>query len=238
MQFTFGIITNGSQDLSAIIRSIIGLNISEKMFEIIIVGGTNTYTDINRNIKHIPFNETIKPNWITKKKNIVIQEAIFENVAILHDYISFDKDWYSSFITFGNNWDVCTCYIKNNNGKRFREFCFFPGYEWYKDISEKIEGKCLLPFNTEVTHNMLKYMYINGTFLICKKKIGLNIPFNEELVWGQGEDVEWYCNVISSYRDIKINWMSILYLNKDKTQCIWEEECKKEHINLLFKNDS
>ena len=68
MNFTFGIITTGNSDdnLNLIIDSIESQNISE--YEIIIIGNSN----VNRkNTFIIPFDETIKDAWITRKKNLI-----------------------------------------------------------------------------------------------------------------------------------------------------------------------
>ena len=34
-------------------------------------------------------------------------------------------------------------------------------------------------------------MYISGSYWVCKKHVMENFPLNDELLWGQGEDVEW-----------------------------------------------
>ena len=66
MNFSFGIITNGLNDhyLQIIIQSIEDNSIPH--YEIIIIG--NTQIKNTNNIKIINFDETIKENWITKKK--------------------------------------------------------------------------------------------------------------------------------------------------------------------------
>ena len=72
MNFTFGIITSNTVDQS-VLNSIYDQNIPK--FEIIVVGG---HPPINHKhyrspIPHIPFNETIKQNWITRKNNIITE---------------------------------------------------------------------------------------------------------------------------------------------------------------------
>lgn len=72
MDFTFGIVSNGDNQtfLNKVIDSIENENIPK--YEIIIVGNvrierTNTIV--------IPFDETIKKGWITKKKNIITNNS-------------------------------------------------------------------------------------------------------------------------------------------------------------------
>ena len=80
MDFTFGIITGGSQNhredteenlvverIKKIISTIDLQNIPN--YEIIIVGGPNQYENIN-NLRHVPFDDKRYFGWITKKKNI------------------------------------------------------------------------------------------------------------------------------------------------------------------------
>ena len=67
MEFTFGIITTDKTNLyvNKIIESIKLLSIPN--YEIIVVGGNNNYSN---DVIHIEFDESIKPAWITRKKNL------------------------------------------------------------------------------------------------------------------------------------------------------------------------
>ena len=81
MNFTFGIITElGVWD--GVIESIVSQNIPN--YEIIVVGGKSP----SSNVKHIPFDETYKKDWITRKKNIITSEARYTNIVYMHDYYS------------------------------------------------------------------------------------------------------------------------------------------------------
>ena len=109
--WSFGIITNNliiknkaiafeNEQVISILNSISSLNIPKEKFEIIIVGGNNVGNLVLDNIKIIDFDESIKKAWITKKKNIIIDESKFENIAIVHDYVFFDKNWYEGYLKF------------------------------------------------------------------------------------------------------------------------------------------
>ena len=65
MEISFGILTYpGNEDeAKKVIKSIEKQNIP--LYEVIVVGGKNVYTNIN--LKHIEFDESIKNGWITKK---------------------------------------------------------------------------------------------------------------------------------------------------------------------------
>jgi hypothetical protein len=238
MKFTFGFITTNTSNLIESINSIIDLQIPQTDFEVIIVGGTNIFTHLSF-ITHIPFDETIKNAWITKKKNIIIENAKYENIVMCHDYIKFDINWYSSFLTFGNDWDICVTKIVNKNGRRFRDFTFFPGYDWYSDIKDIIKERCLLPNDSKPTKECLRYMYISGSYFIVKKYVVEKYKLDERLSWGESEDVEWYKRVLKEYTDIKYNYNSIVHFTKIKDQCHWEEECGENNfskVELYIKN--
>ena len=54
-------------------------------------------------------------------------------------------------------------------------------------------------------------MYISGTYWIAKKRVMEEFPLNENLFWGQGEDVEWSKSVTKKY-NFSINPNSIVKL--------------------------
>ena len=78
IDFTFGIITSGDENAMFRVGEIINSIDRQKMpkKQIIIVGGTDLYseqalaninTDPNFSVEYIPFDETVKKPWITKK---------------------------------------------------------------------------------------------------------------------------------------------------------------------------
>jgi GT2 family glycosyltransferase len=179
MNFTFGITTTykNIDQLNEVFQSIEALNIPN--YEILCIGPTK-HEDTDT-VKYIYFDESEKEGWITRKKNTLVQSAKYENVVLMHDYYVFDKDWYTNFLEFGNDWDVASCQQLLINGKRhFTDWViwdspFFPQYASlpYDDWSQTL---C---------------MYQSGGFMIVKKELATKIPFNEELVHHQAEDVEW-----------------------------------------------
>ena len=128
--------------MRCIVESIRKQNIPE--YEIIIIGGPkvttgrHTFSLHNRpDIVHIPFDEEsgivgkgkqwcdeqmIKQGgWITKKKNIITQEAKYDNIVYFHDYHAFMPGWYEGYLKFGDEWDVCMNVIQDIWGNRFRD---------------------------------------------------------------------------------------------------------------------
>lgn len=217
MKITFGIITNTNQNnndyIKYIYQSIINQNIDDN-FEIIIVGGKNICL---QNIKHIPFDENIKNSWITKKKNIVAQEAKYNNIVLMHDYVYLDNLWYYNFKNFTENWDVCMNSIINTDNQRFRDWITWP--EW-------CEENDIIFLNYE-DNSRTKEMYISGTYFCVKKDFLLKYPLNESLSWGQGEDVEW-SNRIRNIWNYKCNPYSKVKLLKHKYNEHWYKKCNEE----------
>ena len=211
MEFTFGIITSGNnfENISKIVESI--KNQSIENYEIIIVGGENTF-EFENVIKYYSFDETLKDGWITKKKNIITSKAKYENIVYMHDYIIFHKNWYKGFLKFGNDFDIAMNKIYNKDKKRFRDWCLWTDNGNFVDDIVNPELKCLLPYSVK---NLSEFMYISGTYWVAKRKVMEENPLNENLLWGQGEDVEWSKRVRKEYR-YKMNKYSKVELLKQK----------------------
>ena len=239
MNFTFGIITNGSNDdfLSRIIHDIKCLNIPN--YEIIIVGGNTEF----EGAKHIKFDESQRPMWITKKKNLITENSKYENIVYTHDYITFDEKWYDEFLKFGNNFDICMNRINNLDGTRYRDWVLWPGDpNWEKQngydniqIRDLIDD-FIIPYSCK---NLSKFMYISGAYWVAKKDVMLEFPMDENLLWGQSEDVDWSMRVRKKY-NFSINEKSEVNLlkYKDKIFGIATEESISGLIKKLnIKND-
>jgi hypothetical protein len=225
MDFTFGIITSGNNDLyiKEIINSIYLQNIPN--YEIIIVGNSLL---VGHNIRVIPFDETIKNAWITKKKNIINKEAKYDIIVHLHDYIKLEKGWYEGFLKYGKDFDICTTKIENYNGNRFRDYNFF-----VFELPSLFQNRALLPYIFIPNSKLNKLMYISGAYFVIKKEIALKYPLNEDLCWGYGEDVEFSNRLTNDDIFLKCNPFSKVNFLKLKSQCEWEKEMTHEDLEYL-----
>jgi len=213
MDFTFGIITGGNDDMiNIIIDSIEKEDIPN--YEIIIVG----HCGVDRkNTKLIPFDENVRRAWITKKKNEITKAATYENVVYLHDYIKLEEGWYKGQLKAGNDFSIRMDKIIDNNGARYRDWCIWPHNG--NDMDTFIGRDCLIPY--EIT-NLSEYMYISGSYWISKKDIMIEFPLNEALTWGQGEDVQWSKEVRLKY-DFDMNTNSTVKLMKSGKDKVFNE---------------
>jgi len=201
MNFTFGITTTykNMDQLTEVFKSIEALNIPN--YEILCIGGIK-HEDTDT-VKYIYFDESEKEGWITRKKNSLVQSAKYENVVLMHDYYVFDKDWYTNFLKFGNDWDVASCQQLLINGKRH----FTDWVCWDSRI---------FPRYTSLRYDdwgHTKFMYQSGGYMIVKKDFMKKCPMNEEMTWGSAEDVEWSIRM-REIANWKCNGASIVKHNK------------------------
>lgn len=195
MEFTFGIVTDGNsiERIKKIINDIRNQEIPNS--QIIVVGGQEI-----EGIDWISFDETIKPKWITKKKNLITQHAKYENIVFMHDYVTLLPEWYLGMELFGNDWDICMTQIINSNNERYRDWCIWADKDYILNdsynnepgVKSNIIKRILPPY----TYNKTQNMYISGAYFIVKKYVMEKYPLDESLVWGQGEDVKWSGQVL------------------------------------------
>jgi hypothetical protein len=188
MDFSFGFITSGHNEgfLNTAFDQIRNMKIPN--YQIVLVGNSALR---GNDITYIPFDDNQRPNWITRKKNIITIVSKYENVVYLHDYIVFDPDWYQGFLTFGNQFDAVVCRIKNLDGTRYRDWCL-----WNRNHS--IMDWIVYPNRTLIPYELLRvksHLYFSGAFWVAKKSFMEKFPLNEELVAGEAEDVEWSIRV-------------------------------------------
>lgn len=216
MNFSFGIVTSGIKDrVDFVIDSIEKLNIPE--YEVIVVGNVN----VNRkNTTIIPFNENLRPAWITKKKNLITQNAKYENIVYSHDYVYYNSNWYEGWLKFGDNYKVCMNRILNADGTRYRDWCIWPHNNNFVDGLCARQRGCLLPY--DMTH-LSKYLYFSGAYWVGKKDVMMEFPLDENLLWGQSEDVEWSMRIREKY-DFSMNKYSSVQLMVQKDRAFEESD--------------
>jgi hypothetical protein len=225
MNFTFGIVTSGSEDnrVNLIIDSIERQNI--KNYEVIVVG-PNTY---DRNNTTSLIVEDDPRGHITYKKNLITLFAKYDNIVFMHDYYMLSDGWYLGQIAKGEDFKVRMDKIINLDGTRFRDWCIWPDNgNWMDSV---VKRECMIPYN--VSH-LSKFMYISGGYWIAKKDVMLEFPLDNSLYWGQGEDVIWSKQVREKY-PFQMNQHSIVQIIKPNKDKVFEEtspEVLREILSL------
>ena len=227
MKFTFGIITGGTNYilLENLINSIYLQEIPE--FEIIIVGSTSIKQTAN--IILIPFDESIKVGWFTKKKNIICNRAKYDNLIMAHDYYLFSKGWYEGFLRFGDDYDVCVNKILSISGERYMDYLISP-----YGLNGLTNRQHYLPYDLKLTPQLSKLCYISGGYYCIKKNIALTYPYDERLAMSLAEDLELFQRLGSNNITIKFNNFSEVSIQKYKERWDWESEMTDSEVNSFI----
>jgi hypothetical protein len=171
------------------VKSILDLELES--FEIIIVGRSEFP---NPAVKCVPFDESVKKGWITRKKNLAVSLSTGDIVVILHDYMKVNKDWTHSNIKslINSTWDVAMCRITNPDGTRWVDWTLWAqnsvGIRWW--FNRSLTN--LVPYTLKT---LTRFMYVGGSVMVVRREFMLENPLDENLSWGEGEDVEWSLRV-------------------------------------------
>lgn len=214
MKFSFCVPTNGINDINNLLESIIVQNIPE--YEILVIGGDIDAPIIHDNKiigKHISFDETqTNGAWITKKKNILVNEAKYDNLVIVHDYYQFLPGWYDGWVKFGENFEVATNKILNSDNTRHCDWSVDPTI--YENFYNKKDFAYLIPYNMNAT----KLQYISGGYMVVKKQFMISNPLDETCGppgFRRPDDLEW-CERVREITTFKMNPMSTIKTTKNK----------------------
>jgi|TARA_X000001388_G_scaffold35248_1_gene24804 hypothetical protein len=170
----------------------------------------------------------VKSGWTTRKKNLIWQNAKYENVVIFHDYYKFDKDWFAGFNKFGYDWDFCWNVKHTVSGDRYRD--------WILWDHPTLPKRLLLPYGEK---SLIRNQYFDGNYTVGKKSAWEKYPLNEDLLHYYGDDIEW------SYRVRKDQNLKLDFNPHSKVEHViprttgderysWETEAKKERaLNYL-----
>jgi len=198
---SFGIVFSGAQpEISKLIASLDSiLNVSMLLpnCEVVICGPSDFKLDLiseyleYENVRYEAFDNIIESETnrilISKKKNYLYSKLTFNLCVLSHTRIQFPDDFISNMIA--QKVDVATTKIVDSNDIDYLGFVLIGSFDTSKLNSAKsITG-------TMIGNNFLKYMrkrvaYADGGLIIINKNKIIESPFNENLAWGEGEDLE------------------------------------------------
>ncbi len=228
MNFTFGIITpkiDNNENLNRVIDSIV-CNMPFDKYEILVVSESIRYHSrlIDKTVRFIPFDCEDQSGWITKPKNLITEEAFYDNIVYMHDYVTLEEGWYEGFEESGDDWDVCMNVVNNLDGSRYRDWCIWgveEGHhprkhtinEPWSDGMEFYGQASMAPYDLESKSPY--QFYASGAYWLAKKDVMMKYPLDETLIWGEGEDVEWSLRTFP-HVSYKMNTKSSVKLLKQK----------------------
>lgn len=191
MFVTFGILTSNKADnVNMIIDSIEACNIPADRYEIVVIGNVALH---RANTRVLFCEEDETKNWITRKKNAVVDESTAKDddlVIIAKDYIMYDKGWYDGLVHFSNttNFDIVMNPIANAKNQRY--------IDWVWNNPAVGAGRNI-PYTVSDHH----LMFVPGCFVAAKRRVFNTHRFKEELVGlGKQSDVEWSTRVLKSFK--------------------------------------
>jgi hypothetical protein len=210
---TFAIPTNIKSNeqkelLDALVYSIESQSV-QVPYEILVCGN---YSDDR--VTTLDFPEDLNGTaYITRKQNLLLDNAKYENIVFLRDYEFLWNDWVDGFLYWNtldkNNWNIMMSPVLNKDGSRYRDVC-----HWYPDETPTH----YLPPYKDVD---ISRFYINGGYFVCKKEFLSNVRWNDSLQLGEAEDIDLSFKI--RYRhDFKycFNPYSIVQLQKQKDRLI------------------
>nr|AXL04865.1 hypothetical protein [Aeromonas hydrophila] len=202
--WSFGILSNGVKNGNVInLVTKINEKASEagKIVEIIIAGPEiDSLVEIN-NLRYININNSDNLPRISEKKNAIVSEAKYANIAIFHDRYQIDDNFFIGFDYFGYDFDFLTVRQVYPSGKEFPSYLMFP-------VNEK---RWQQPIRIDSYDQVYPSSFLNGGLIIIKKHNGKCINFNPLLLHNEAEDVEISMQMFSNGLVPRINAFSLAH---------------------------
>lgn len=217
MRFSFIVITDGKSEhkVTQLIASILNQDIPKDEFEIIIIGGDKNLELSIINTRYIAFDDSLRSKaWVTKKKNVGLDAARGKYCVFLHDYLLLGDGWYESMLKFGD-FDAAMCPLIYDNGIRAIDWLLAP-YDTIPDskLRSFLQSKfpkyplpsdlIKLPYEFK-DGELSEFMYLPGNFFMVKTELMKKCRQNEELLWGESEDLDWSRRFTSMGYKFKLN---------------------------------
>ncbi len=185
-----------------------GMEYGNMPFEILAIGHLDDM-DFGR-VKFFKFDETVKAGWITKKKNILTRLAQYDTCVLTHDYYFLpDNEIFKYFNTV--DFKIKKLFVPQiftKEGLHHSDYVVHPKsmeqiFGLYPDVKQTCEITspnenpiyvCRVSNDDVYTINN-KNFYISGGLIIAKTLFLLEFPQNENLAWGEAEDLDWTYNI-------------------------------------------
>ena len=192
--------------LNAVVKRILELDVPEK--EILLCARPDKNFLFWDQVRIVGEDIPAPPVWITRKKNILAQEARYENLCILHDRIFLPKDFmsvmqkYGDYYPFAGFQSIWFDDVFNLSPVRYSDYGCAGEDHLDNIVAVNTSGQPTL-FRPELfpeiekqnfkNANVLRFQrgsYLTGSMYIVKRNVWLHTPQDETLYWAQFEDIE------------------------------------------------
>lgn len=199
--------------LNMIVKRILELDIPEK--EILLCGRPDKNFQYWDKVRIVGEDIPAPPIWITRKKNVLAQEARFENLCILHDRVFLPLNFMDAIRNFGDYFPFTAFQslwfddVLNLSPVRYSDYNCLSDNHIVDKVSADAGNKTSLFSRSlfpEIDKLSFKYAnplinhrasYLTGSLYIVKRHVWLHAPQDEGLFWAEYEDVEQAlrCNI-------------------------------------------
>tara|TARA_B100001248_G_scaffold110085_2_gene82151 strand:+ start:2979 stop:3932 length:954 start_codon:yes stop_codon:yes gene_type:complete len=210
---TFGYITNDI-DHPNIIRSISALENFDLNYEVLVIGNHKTSRK-NGKVRYFEYASKEKRFLLNKKKSLIIKNASKENVCIMHDHILLDDEFLRNLINYGNDFhfydplrfsEIKNAEIYSSRNSFHKSFSSFGIYESIKQQ----------PYINDSS-------FINGSFILGKRKLFDKCRWPDHLAWGELEDVHFS----------RMIFLNGYYISLDKNNRVLSNGARIKEVNRL-----
>lgn len=190
--------------LNVVVKRILELAIPEK--EILLCGRPDKKFLYWDKVRIVGEDIPAPPVWITRKKNVLVKEARFENVCLLHDRVFLPLNFMSAIRQFGDYFPFAGFQslwfddVLNLSPVRYSDYNCVENISDMVALKQSGQPSLFVPkLFTEIEKQNFKYAnpiryqcrnYLTGSLYIAKRRVWLQAPQNEDLYWAEFEDIE------------------------------------------------
>ncbi|KZZ48885.1 MAG: hypothetical protein MK185_01695 [Saccharospirillaceae bacterium] len=197
--------------LNKIVERILDIDVPVK--EVILCGRPGENFKYFDSVKIVGEDIPAPPVWITKKKNILVESASYNNICMLHDRVYLPLDFGEAMSRYGDNYPLLTFQSLffddkyNFCPRRYSDFNFIKGRlsngvsGFFKSDQNLNGGAVFKPILKLVDSSGFAYAhprrghpgssYATGSLYIVKKALWKYVSQDESLYWAEFEDVEY-----------------------------------------------
>lgn len=186
--------------LNACVERILELDVPQK--EILLCGMPHPDFKYFDKVRIVGTDIPAPPVHITRKKNVLAQEARYENLCIIHDRVLLPSNFWSAMVAFGDHYPLTglqSFYFVDRHNLIPRKYSDFNSIE--QDLTRELDihhvSKKDIPLISKLFYcyqhparSQFGHDYLTGSLYIAKKSLWQFCPQNEALYWNDYEDIE------------------------------------------------